>query len=367
MFEKVTEYLNQTVPGEIIPGCDLLIYRKGELIYRKQFGWRNYLKTEGVREDDYYFLYSCTKVMTTAAAMSLVEQGRLELDAPLARYLPAFAEVKLKDGTAPKAPIMIWQLFSMAAGMNYDLKSVPILEVLQKDPDASTVDVVNAMAQVPLEYEPGTNYQYSLAHDVLAAVIEAITGKNLEEYLREWAWEPLGLTHLSFHHTAESRKKLQAQYVWNGEKRTHSRRGNENPYIFGPNYYSGGAGLIAQAKDFAEFLSALATGKLLKPETIDLWRTSRHCKNASDRFRAGNRFKPFEYALGVRVFQYPEFTAGHTPIGVFGWDGAAGSHALIDSENEIAICYMQHVCSCGFAYETVFPTVRELIYEELGF
>lgn len=367
MFEKLDAYLQENIPGEIIPGADLLIYRKGELIWRKQYGWRNYLKTEPVKPDDYYFMYSCTKVMTTAAAMSLVEQGKLDLDAPLSKYLPAFAAVTLKDGSKPRNPMLIHHCFSMAAGMNYDLKSAPILEVLQKNPDASTVEVVNAMAQVPLEYEPGTCYQYSLAHDVLAAVIEVITGKNLEQYLREWAWEPLGLNHLSFHHTEESRKGLQAQYAWNGEKGKCSRKGNENPYIFGPNYYSGGAGLIAQAEDFAKFLSAMACGKLLKPETIEIWRTSRYCKAASDRFRAGNRFKPFEYALGVRVFKYPEFTAGHTPVGVFGWDGAAGSHGLIDPENEIAICYMQHVTGCGFAYEKVFPTIREMVYEELGF
>ncbi|MBQ6824023.1 MAG: beta-lactamase family protein [Clostridia bacterium] len=367
MFEKVDAYLQETVPGAIIPGCDLLIYRKGELIWRKQYGWRNYKKTEAVRTDDYYYLYSCTKIMTTAAAMSLVEQGKLDLDAPLYKYLPAFADVKLKDGTAPKEPIKIWQLFSMAAGMNYDLKSVPIMEALQKNPNGSTVEIVNAMAEVPLDFEPGTSYQYSLAHDVLAAVIEVITGKNLEQYLREWAWEPLGLTHLSFHLTEESRQKLQAQYVWNAEKQTHSRRGMENPYIFASDYYSGGAGLIAQAEDFAKFLSAVAQGKLLKPETVELWRTPRYPKPAGDRYRGGSRHKPFEYALGVRVFKYPDYTAGHTPVGVFGWDGAAGSHGLIDPENEIAICYMQHVCSCGFAYETVFPTIRELVYEELGF
>lgn len=369
MFEKVNAYLEKTVPGEAIPGADLLIYRHGELIWRKQYGWRNYLKTEGVREDDYYFLYSCTKVMTTAAAMSLVEQGKLELDAPLAQYLPAFADVKLKDGSKPRNPILVRHCFSMSSGMNYDLKSAPLLEALQKDPDADTVTLVNAMAQNPLGFEPGTHYQYSLSHDVLAAVIQVITGKNLEEYLREWAWEPLGLAHLAFHHTEESRRKLAAQYSWNGEKGHTSRKGNENPYIFNDNYYSGGAGLIAQAEDYAKFLSALACGKLLKPETINLWRTPQHCEAAAEDFRKPpkSRFMPFEYALGVRVLKYPEYTAGHTAVGVFGWDGAAGSHALIDPENEIAICYMQHVTGCGPAYSEVFPTVRELIYEELGF
>jgi CubicO group peptidase (beta-lactamase class C family) len=367
MFEKLDTYLKQTIPGDVIPGADLLIYRHGELIWRKQYGWRDYLKTEPVRSDDYYYLYSCTKIMTTAAAMHLVEQGELDLDAPLARYLPAFADVRLKDGSSPKTPILVRHCFSMSAGFNYDLKSAPILEVLQSNPDASTIEVVNAIAQVPLEYEPGISYQYSLGHDVLAAVIEKITGKNLEEYLRAWAWEPLGLTHLTFHHTAESRKALAAQYGMNTDKTLAKGIGDENPYIFGPNYYSGGAGLLAQAEDFAKFLSAIACGKLLKPQTIDTWRTPQHCKQGSEKFRQGARFKPFEYALGVRVLKYQEFTEGHAPVGVFGWDGAAGSHGLIDPENEIAICYMQHVRSCGFAYEKVFPAIREMVYEELGF
>ena len=367
MFEKLDSYLQETVPGTVVPGCDVLIYREGELIWRKQYGWRNYKQTEGVSPEDYYFMYSCTKILTTAAAMSLVEQGRLDLDAPLSDYIPEFAVMKLEDGSVAKNPILIWHCFAMSTGMTYDLTSTPILEALQKDAKGSTVEVVKAMAEMPLVFEPGTNYRYSLSHDVLAAVIEVITGKNLEQYLREWAWEPLGLTHLTFHHTAESLAHLQAQYAYNGEKKTTVRRGNVNPYIFGSDYYSGGAGLIARAEDFARFLSALAEGKLLKPETMALWTKSRHCKAASDSYRGGSRHKPFEYALGVRVLQYPEYTAGHAPVGVFGWDGAAGSHGLIDPKNKIAICYMQHVTGCGPAYETIFPTVRELAYEEMGF
>lgn len=367
MFKKLDAYLQKTVPGDIIPGADILIYRHGELIWRKQYGWRNYLQTEPVQTDDYYYLFSCTKIMTTAAAMHLVEQGKLDLNAPLAQYLPAFAEVKLKDGSKPQNPILVRHCFSMSAGFNYDLKSAPILEVLQKNPDASTLEVVNAIAQVPLEYEPGTSYLYSLGHDVLGGLIEKITGTSLEEYLREWAWEPLGLTHLTFHHNATTRTALAAQYELNKEKNMAKCKGDDNPYIFGPNYYCGGAGLLAQAEDFAKFLSAIACGKLLKPETIDLWCTPQLCEQGSASFHKLARHKPFEYALGVRVLLHPEYTEGPTPAGVFGWDGAAGSHGMIDPKNEIAICYIQHVRQCTPAYDKVFPTILEIVYEELGF
>ncbi len=368
MFEKVSAYLEQTIPDPRIPGADLMIYRKGQLIFRKQVGFSDYNNTEPITNENFYFLYSCSKVMTTAAVMGLIEAGKIELDVPVATYLPAFAEVRMKDGSKPKNTMTVRHCMTMTGGLDYNLKASGILETLRKNPDADTVTLVNSMAQTPLLFEPGSNYNYSLCHDVLAAIVCAVTGKTFEEYLKEWLWKPLGMEDISFHPTEKSRVNMAAHYDLNAEKTHIVNRGNNCPYILSPRYDSGGAGLICRAEEYGKFLAAMAQkgNPFLKPETIDLWRTPQLSGQALERFHAADRLKPFNYALGVRVLVDAELAGGHAPAKVFGWDGAAGSHALIDPENELAIWYVQHVCGCEYAYCELFPALRNLIYEEFN-
>lgn len=368
MFEKVSAFLEQNIPDPRIPGVDLMIYHKGKLIYRKQAGCSDYFMTEPVTNEHYYFLYSCSKVMTTAAVMSLIEAGKIELDAPVATYLPAFAELRLEDGSKPKTTMTVRHCMTMTGGLDYNLKASGILETLRKDPDADTVKVVSAIAQSPLHFEPGSDYLYSLCHDVLAAIVCVVTGKPFEQYLKEWLWEPLGMKDIAFQPTEKSRAHMAAHYDLNADKTHVVNRGNYCPYILSPRYESGGAGIICRAEEYGKFLAAVATkgNPFLKPETIDLWRTPQLSGLPLERFQKANRFKPFNYALGVRVVTDSALAGGHTPEGVFGWDGAAGSHALIDPENELAIWYVQHVCGCSYAYDTFFPKLRNLIYEQFN-
>ncbi|MBQ7095238.1 MAG: beta-lactamase family protein [Clostridia bacterium] len=362
-FEKLDRMLQSYIPSPKIPGGEIIIWQHGKELFRKQYGFRDYLQKEPVQGDEFYFVYSCTKVLTCAALLHLIEEGKLSLDDRLSDYIPAFADVRLKDGSRPKNPILIRHCFSMSSGMNYDLNAPAIREALRKNPNAGAREIADAIAKIPLSFEPGSHYQYSLSHDVLAAVAEEICGKPFEEYVREWAFEPLGIKELYFEENEHTMANMAAHYAAS-EERAHSRP-MINPYIFSPHYHSGGAGLIAKPSEYIKFFSALSMGGqgLLRPETIEMFKVPQLNEQALSEFRNKTRKKSYAYGLGVRV---KVMENGGSPLGEFGWDGAAGAYSLVDTENELAVLYCQHVTGCQIAYDEVHEKIRDLLYQELN-
>lgn len=178
-FTRLTAYLDYLHKLNV-PGCDLALYRDHELIYRHQAGWRDLNRTVPIQGNEAYFLYSATKVFTTCAAMQLIEQEKMRLDDPVSLYLPAYAHLTVKDGDTvrPARTVMtVRHLMSMQSGLNYDTET-PAIEKVMKDSGqrATTRQIAEAKAESPLDFDPGTDFQYSFSHDVLAAVIEAASG-----------------------------------------------------------------------------------------------------------------------------------------------------------------------------------------------
>lgn len=362
-FNALDEMLQKYIPGKSIPGGEIFVWQRGKEIFRKQYGHRDYLGQEPVEGEEFYYLYSCTKILTCASVLHLIEQGKLTLDDRLSDIIPAFADVRLRDGSAPKNPILIRHCFSMTSGMNYDLNAPSIREALRKNPNAGAREIADAIAKIPLSFEPGTHYQYSLSHDVLAAVAEEITGKTFYEYIKEWAFEPLGIKDLYFEENEQTRANMAAHFAM-GSEQAHSRP-LINPYIFSPHYHSGGAGLIAKPSEYIKFLSALAQGGLglLKPETIEMFKVPQLNEQALSEFRNKPKKYVYSYGLGVRVKVVEDQTS---PLGEIGWDGAAGAYAIIDTQNELAVLYVQHVTGCAVAYDEVHQEIRRLVYQELN-
>ena len=174
---ELDRYLD-LLPSFGVPACDFVITHKSETVYRHTAGFADHAKTRPVTDRDIYQVYSVSKVTTCVCAMRLVEEGKIKLDDPVSKYLPAYANltVRQKDGSVAPATneMTIEHLFTMTGGLDYDLTAEPILRAAAK-PDASTVSVVSSFVESPLHFEPGTRYRYSLCHDVLAAVVEVVT------------------------------------------------------------------------------------------------------------------------------------------------------------------------------------------------
>ncbi len=373
-FSRLTAYMDYMYKLNV-PGCDLAVYRDHELIYRHQAGYRDVERTDPIRGDETYFLYSATKVFTTCAAMQMIEQGKINLEDPVSAYLPAYAHLTVKDGenVRPAKTVMtIRHLMSMQSGLNYNTEP-PAIEKVMKDnhQPATTPQIAEAKAEDPLEFDPGTDFRYSFSHDVLAAVIEAASGQRFSAYLREHIWDPLDIHGMAMRINDELREHLCPLYFY--EPQTRSLRENTREEIeerFNPEFESGGGGMIGSVADYILFADAVACGgqgkngaRILSPETIQLWSANQLYPRSRNTFDGLHRIG-YSYALGVRT-RVSDRIGGPGPLGEFGWDGAAGAWVMIDPSNRLSAFLGMHVLNYGYNYDVIHPTLRGLIYEGL--
>ena len=373
-FSRLTAYLDYLHKLNV-PGCDLAVYREHEQIYRHQAGYRDTARTAPVQGDEAYLLYSATKVFTTCAAMQLIGQGKMSLDDPVSAYLPAYAHLTVKDGDAvrpAKTVMTVRHLMSMQSGLNYNSETPAITKVMEASRQrATTRQIAEAKAEDPLDFDPGTDFQYSFSHDVLAAVIEAVSGLRFSAYLREHIWEPLHIRGMAMRINDDLRKRLCALYFY--DPQTYSLRERTQDEIgerFNPEFESGGGGLIGGVSDYIRFADALACGgegkdgaRILSPEMIQLWSANQLCPKGRRSFDSWHRLG-YSYALGVRT-RVDTRIGGPGALGEFGWDGAAGAWVMIDPSNRLSAFFGMHVLNYGYNYDVIHPTLRGLIYEAL--
>ena len=263
-FEPLTQFLDSLIPYGV-PGADMLIMQNHRPLYRHRAGWRDREAQEPIRGDELYFLYSCSKVATVVAAMQLLEKGKFLLTDPLCEYMPEWRDVLVRDadGGAHRAqnPILIRHLFSMTAGLDYEMDRPAIRRVREETAGACpTRAIARALSEKPLSFEPGAHWQYSLCHDVLAALVEVVSGEKFSDYVTGHIFRPLGMTRTCYHLQPGMEKDLAAQYRYNDEKRLAERIAPNNSYEFGPEYDSGGAGVISCVDDYIRLADALACG-----------------------------------------------------------------------------------------------------------
>lgn len=350
-FERLTAYLDSLGEKLNIPARDMMITVDGECVYRHFSGHRDADGNVPMDGSEVYWVYSMTKPLTIACALKLIEDGKLAYDDPAAKYIPAFAR---------HPEITIEHLMSMRGGLDYDLNT-PALEA--RSPGEGTLEVVARIAERELHFEPGTDFMYSLCHDVLGGVIEVVSGMKFGDYMKKVLWEPLGMTNTSFALTEHHRANMCAQYLREAEPSINRKIPDlENIYIFTDSYHSGGAGLITTVEDYSKFVTGVVCGKVLSRETIDQWRGRLLVGKAKETFESMGRVG-YNYALGVQVIVDTENVG--CPAGIFGWDGAAGAACFMDPDRRIAMVYAQHVKGCGPAYSEIHPAVRDLAYEEL--
>ena len=374
-FSRLDQYLSK-IPDCGIPGCDLAVTYKGQQIYRGSAGFSDTQGTRPVSENDLYYVFSISKITTCVAAMRLVEEGKIGLDDPVSKYLPAYAYLNVKNENGKPVPaknvMTVRHLFTMTGGLNYDLTSQPLTRENQK-PDADTVSFASAIADSPLEFEPGTRFQYSLCHDVLGAVVEVASGMRFADYVQKHIFDPLGMKDSGYHLPDELFPRIAAMYTFTPGimRATPLPRERYNPYILNDRFDSGGAGLYSSVNDQLKLLTVLACGgktadgySLLRPETIRMLQVGQLTEETLPYFWSG-RLYGYSWGLCGRVHVNPTVSDSLSPVGEFGWDGAAGAFALVDPENELAFFFAMHVCSCTYAYHVLHPAIKNLVYSAL--
>ncbi len=371
-FTKLKAYMDRLVSEYNTPGVDCIVYKDHEMLFRYYAGMSDIENGKNMDGSELYLIFSMTKMLTCTCALQLYEQGKYLMSDPLSKYMPEFEKMRVSldefdnanaakiasgasmgeevnamgDGYA-KNPITIKDLFTMSAGLDYNLNADGIKKALAAG-KKSTRELVGALSETVLGFEPGTRYRYSLCHDVLGALVEVWSGKKLGEYMKENIFEPLGMKNTFFGLTKDEAllDKMAAIYTFkDGEPK---RLPLECGYNLSDEYESGGAGLTSCTEDYALFLDALACGgigksgnRILSSSTVELMGTDHLTGKRSEDF--DNMRSGYGYGLGVRTHINKAKSGSLSPIGEFGWDGAAGGFSMVDTKNNISLTYFQHV------------------------
>ena len=349
MFERTIEFCDSFIEKGL-PGYDLAVYKDGECLFRHMNGYSDYENRIRIQGTEKYNIYSCSKIITCTAALQLWEKGYFSLEDKLADYMPEFKEMMVvSEEGIRKAnhPILIKHLFEMTAGFSYDIFAPQLLKCKEETQGkCPTREAMKYLAKEPLLFEPGDRWEYSLCHDVLAALVEVISGIRFEHYVEENIFSVLGMHDSTFLLEEDLLDTVSCMYSFQDGKPVKISKEIWG-YKFGSEYASGGAGAISTVDDCMKFLEGLRTYKLLKPETVHLMQSDRLNERQKKTYSAANTHG---YGLGVRCGKKDG------KLKDFGWGGAAGAYFAVDLEKGLSIYFATHL------HFSPVQGVRSLIY-----
>ncbi|MER5994830.1 serine hydrolase domain-containing protein [Streptomyces viridosporus] len=386
-LERLDRHCARWVDEGRLPGFLLAVARGGRVAHLTTYGARDVAAGLPVRSDTLWRIYSMTKPVASVGALTLVEEGRLSLDDPVGRHLPAFAEPRVYEGgsgdgvrTRPAAgPLLVRHLMTHTAGLTFGFYHTHPVDALYRAaglessvvPGASLAETVDLYARLPLQFDPGTQWNYSVASNVLGRVIEVVSGRPLDVFLAERVFRPLGMADAGFQVTDEQAGRLAELY---GE----AEGGGIEP-IAGlplrgrPRFLSGSGGMVASAHDmhrFMEFMrrrGELDGVRLLARETVDLM-TRNHLPGGADLRAFGSRPAHDDpgndgvgFGLGVSVVVDPSRTRDPSGPGTYGWSGVATTTFWVDPGRDLTVQFYTQVRPRSS--HPVFRDLRRLVHD----
>src|SRR4051812_29088706 len=344
-----------------------MIQRNEKTAYFSTLGVRDPATNEKMTANTIFRIYSMSKPITTAAAMMLVEEGKLQLEDPLSKYIPAFANVKVgvekkgEDGVlgldlvAPKKPITIQDLMRHTSGLTYGFfgegavkKAYVESQLTAEDPD--NAEFAERIAKLPLAYQPGTTWDYSQSTDILGRVIEVVTGKSLYQFEKERLLDPLGMKDTTFYVTDPAKMSLVAEPFPND--RTIGNNSVMGDPRVARKWESGGGGMVSTINDYCRFAQMILNGgaldgrRYLSPKTI-AYMGSNHIGLASG-VTPGPLYLPgpgFGFGLGFAVRTEAGVSPIEGSIGEMNWSGAGGTTFWIDPKEDMFVIFMAQTVS----------------------
>ncbi|MBR4911138.1 MAG: beta-lactamase family protein [Clostridia bacterium] len=336
MFEHLKMFCDSFLEAGL-PGFDIAVYRKGESILRYTGGCSDLENKIKMNGKERYNIYSCSKPITCTAALQLWQKGKFSLEDKLSDYMPEFSDmtVKTENGIVKaQNPILIKHLFEMTAGFSYNTVSPELLKCREETGGrCPTREAMKYLAKEPLLFEPGERWEYSLCHDVLAALVEVISGRKFEEYVKENIFDTLDMADSTFMLPESEIETITPQYRFENGKAVNVGK-HIVAYKLGSEYASGGAGAISTVDDYMKFLEGLRTGRLVNPETLKLMTADRLTESQKRTYWLN---ATHGYGLGVK-------TPG-SETHDFGWGGAANAYLAVDPQNEISVYLGAHMLS----------------------
>jgi CubicO group peptidase (beta-lactamase class C family) len=364
---RIDAYLKNEIAENKIPGAIMMIQRNGETAYFSSFGVRDPGTKEPMSPNTIFRIYSMSKPITTVAAMMLVEEGKLQLDDPLSKYIPAFAKVRVGvenkgegttatlDTVPARRPITIQDLMRHTSGITYGFFGEGMVKKAYVDAHVFAGDIDNAefaerIAKLPLAYQPGTTWDYSHSVDILGRVIEVISGKSLYQFEKERLLDPLGMRDTAFYVTDPAKKSLVAEPFPND--RTIGNDLEMNDPRVAQKWEPGGQGMVSTIGDYARFVQMLLNGgtldgrRYLSPKTI-AYMGSNHIGLGSG-VVPGPYYLPgpgFGFGLGFAVRTDVGVSPAGGSVGEMNWSGAGGTTFWVDSKENMFVVFMAQTVS----------------------
>ncbi|GAA4786697.1 serine hydrolase domain-containing protein [Streptomyces ziwulingensis] len=387
-LDRLDRHFAHEVDEGRLPGFLVAVARGGRVAHLTAHGHRDVAAGLPVTADTLWRIYSMTKPVTSVAALMLVEEGLLSLDDPVARHLPAFAEPRVyAGGEAPGVTtrpadnsLLVRHLMTHTAGLTFAFYHSHPVDALYRAaglessvrPGADLAETVDLYASLPLQFEPGTQWNYSVASNVLGRVVEVVSGRPLDEFCAERIFTPLGMADAGFQVDDEQGRRLAELY---GEKDGGGIEPIPGLPLRGgrPTFLSGSGGMVASAHDvhrFAELLRRRGTldgTRLLAPGTVDLM-TRNHLPGGADLRAFGSRPAHDEpgndgvgFGLGVSVVTDPSRTQVPSGLGTYGWSGVATTTFWVDPGRDLTVQFMTQVRPKSS--HTLFRDLKRLVHE----
>ncbi|MGV9407719.1 serine hydrolase domain-containing protein [Streptomyces sp. NPDC003674] len=384
-LDRLDRHFARLVDEGRLPGYLVSVARGGRVVHLTAYGHRDRAAGLPVAADTLWRIYSMTKPVTAVAVLLLVEEGRLSLDDPLDKHLPAFAGARVYEGgsgadvrTRPaRGPVLIRHLLTHTAGLTFGFYHEHPVDALYREsgleysvpPGKDLAETVEVYARMPLQFEPGTRWNYSVASNVLGRVIEVVAGQPLDEFFAERILRPLGMTDTGFHITGEQADRLAELY---GETEDGGITPVPGLPVRGrPRFLSGSGGLVASAGDFHRFMEMLRRGgeldgaRLLSPGTLALM--------TRNQLPGGARLSSFGapvhqvraneglgFGFNVSVVVDPARTLAPTSPGTYGWTGVATTAFWVAPAHDLTVQFMTQLRPKKLK---VFPDLRRLVHE----
>lgn len=360
-LERINPVLQGYVDDGHLAGAVSMVARHGKIVHFEKFGTLNMETSQPIELDSIFRIYSMSKPITTVAAMQLYEQGKFQLNDPVEKYLPEFKNILVltEDGKLEKQnrPFTIQMLMSHTAGLTYGVfGNTPVDQQYRKANILNNKDIaemVTELGKIPLQYQPGTRWHYSVSVDVLGRLVEVISGQSFDQYLEDHIFTPLGMDDTFFEVPADKLSRFGTNHRYNPQtqKLEISDYPATSQFANDVTFFSGGGGLLSTTEDYMKFSQMMLNGgefngaRIISRKTVDFMSqnhlngifANRSGENGQNRPGAG-------FGLGFGVIVDPPQSGVISSKGEYYWGGAAGTIFWIDPvEDLISIVMIQHM------------------------
>jgi CubicO group peptidase (beta-lactamase class C family) len=360
-----------------LAGAVTIVARHGKVVEFDALGKRDLAANAPMQKDTIFRIYSMSKPITGVAMMLLFEEGKWQLNDPVAKYIPEFAALKVYATDAhnnvafkdQEHPMTLRELMSHTAGFSYGYFSNTPVDKLQRDADLLNVnnsldEFIKRVAKLPLNAQPGSEWHYSIAVDIQGYIVQKLSGMPFEEFLEKRIFKPLAMNDTAFYVPKEKLSRFAEMYDYDKDGKLHAlgmTEGLNHDFSAKPALASGGGGLVSTATDYMRFCQMLLNGgqlngvRLLSPRTVEIMRTNVLPPNLSI-LAPGSGF-----GLDFAVYTDPVAAGGYYGKGAYYWGGAAGTWFWIDPVSDLIVIGMiQQVAGTGAAAVSGVPDVRGL-------